>query len=114
MLTEVPMAALKTALVPEVPDAGEEAGDVAIVAQVQGFLIALGAARVDEARYAGINEQLRTVGEREKSVGRSDGCALVVDSIAGFFNGNSTSSNPINLTCADAEQLVILADRNGV
>ena len=88
---------------PEVADAGEEASDVAVVAQVQGFLIAFGAAWVDDAGYAGVDEQLRTIGEWEERVGSGDDRALIVKSIADLFNGNSTSGYSINLTGADTE-----------
>ena len=96
------------------PDAGEEADDVAIVAQVQRFLIALGAAGVDDAGYAGVDEQLWTIAEWEERIGGGDGRASVVDSIARFFDSDSTRSDSINLTRADAEQLVSVADRDRV
>ena len=71
---------------PEVSHPGEQADDAVLVAQVQGVLIAFGAAGLDDALDAGVDEQLRPVVEGEERVG---GCGRgfgAADPLAGFFD----------------------------
>src|SRR3989337_1421710 len=56
-------------LVSEVPDAGEEHGDVVLVCRLDDFLVAHRAARLDHRGGAGFHRFKQPVGERKKRIG---------------------------------------------
>ncbi len=58
---------------PEVPEAAQEAGDVVLVAEVQGVLVAFGAAGVDDGGDAGFDQEFGAVGEGEEGVAGGEG-----------------------------------------
>ena len=53
----------------EMPFAGGDDGDVVAVGKVDGVLILLAAAGVDDGGDAGVDEEFGAVGEREEGVG---------------------------------------------
>ena len=60
---------------PEVTPSGEQHGDVALVAQINRFLITLGAARLHDGVHAGVDQGFGAVWERKEGVAGRDGAA---------------------------------------
>src|SRR5690606_15474428 len=85
----------------EVADAGGEAGDAAGVAEVEGVLVAPGAAGVDDDGDAGVDEDARAVVEGEEGVADRD---RAVGAGAGLVGGDAAGGDAVDLSAADAEE----------
>jgi hypothetical protein len=95
----------------EVPPAGEDQGGAAGVDEIDGILILERAAGMDDGGDAGVKEQLRSVGEREKSVAGGDGAG---HAISGFFDCDPSGAGTIHLSGAGTKQHSIFANDDGV
>lgn len=102
---------------PEMAKPGGQAGDAALVAEIKRLLIALAAAGVDDGADAGVDQDLRAVGEGEEGVAEGDGA---LDEWAGLLDGEAAGCQAIHLAGAGAEEAgdlgrgVDAADRHGV
>ncbi len=88
-------------LVPEMSDAGQKARHAALVAEVEGLLVALAAARVKDRLDAGIDEDPGAVGEGEEGVGVRDGAR---SERAGFLAGQAATGEAVHLAGTRAEE----------
>ena len=96
---------------PEMALAGEDHRCAGFVGGFDGFQISQRAAGLDDRGDAGVQEQLRAVGERKKRIAGGDG---VFGAGAGFLDGDSGGIDAINLPAPDAYRHLIFCDDDRV
>src|SRR5918992_917412 len=100
--------------VPEMPHAGEEHGDAALVGGGNHFGVAHAAAGLDHRRCAGVGERVQAAAEREERVRRGDAALELELGVLRFQGGDARAVEPAHLAGADAERGAAAAEHDGV
>ena len=98
----------------EVSIACEDHADVELVAAVDGFLVAYGAARLDDGGDTCFVGQLHTVVEGEEGIRGQHSTVEVEIELLGLLDGLPQSVDPGGLPDARSAQLLVLDQGDGV
>ena len=98
-------------LVAEVAAAGENHRQPMLITSVNGFLIAFGPAGLDHSGHPVSSGEVRSVAKREECVGRQN---RSLSAWAGLLDGDSHRVESAHLAGADADQLTVLHQHDGV
>jgi len=96
---------------PEMPLAGEDHGDAVLVAGGDNFVVAAGAARLDDRGNTRLGGAVDRVVEREKRIRGEHGAA---GPIAGFFQGDFDRIDAAHLARASSDEHAIFGDDDRV
>src|SRR2546429_6770829 len=101
-------------LMAEMPAAREDHGGARLLDRRDHFLVALGAAGLDEGRNPGTEGQLRAVGEREERIGGENRVREPMAVLAGLLERDPHRVDTAHLARADPERLQVAGKHNRV